>query len=373
MWWRSRWRPPVVDALLAVALAAVCILQGLDDELGRWRPFDLPAMVLSALATLPVAVRRRAPVAVLLTCYGFWVWQILLGYNPVVSTYGVLLAMYTVAATQPRRITAALLAVNPVIWIVTGFTTGFASPAGVLLTGLAVPAVIAKVGDSARRLAAANEARARQAVTEERLRIARELHDVVAHHMSVVAVQAGLARYVLRTDPPTAEAALSTVLSTSAEALGEMRRVLSLLRAGEEPEDDAPAPGLPGLLALIDRVRAAGVPVEMRITGEPRVLPPGLDLCVHRIVQEGLTNVLKHAAPATATVTVGYGHDQVEVTVRDDGAPTAGHRSPGGQGLIGMRERALLYGGTLTAAPRPGEGFEVRLTLPIPEGDRRAR
>jgi signal transduction histidine kinase len=256
-----------------------------------------------------------------------------------------------------------------VIWIVTGLTTGFASPAGVLLTGLAVPAVIAKAGDSARQLAVAHEARARQAVTEERLRLARELHDVVAHHMSVVAVQAGLARYVLRADPATAEAAMSTVLSTSGEALGEMRRVLSLLRAGEEPDGDAPAPGLPGLLALAERVRAAGVPVDVRVTGEPRALPSGLDLCVYRIVQESLTNVLKHAAPAAAAIAVSYGRDRVEVTVRDDGARAPADRTPGGQGLTGMRERALLYGGTLAAAPRPGGGFEVRLTLPLPAGD----
>ncbi|MCY1145636.1 sensor histidine kinase [Actinoplanes sp. Pm04-4] len=369
MWWRSRWWPPVVDAVLAVALAAVCILQGLDDETGRWRPFDLPAAVLSALATLPVVFRRRAPVTVLLACYGFWTWQILLGYNPVVSTYGVLLAMYTVAATQPRWITAVFLTGCPLIWIITGLRTGFASPAGVLLTGLAVPAVIAKAGDSARQLAAAHEARARQAVTEERLRIARELHDVVAHHMSVVAVQAGLARYVLRADPVTAEGAMDTVLATSGEALGEMRRVLSLLRADEEPAD-APAPGMPGILALADRVRAAGVPVDVEVIGEPRPLPSGLDLCVYRIVQESLTNVLKHAAPATATVTVRYADDEIEVTVRDYGIRAPDNREHGGQGLIGMRERALLYGGTLAAAPRPGGGFEVRLTLPLPAGER---
>ncbi|MGK5683194.1 sensor histidine kinase [Actinoplanes sp. URMC 104] len=377
MGWRAvRW-PQGVDALLACGLAAVGVLQGLDDATGRWRPFDLTAVLLTALATLPTAVRRRAPVAVLLVCCSFWIGQIALGYSPVVTTYGPLLALFTVAATQPRWLAVCSCALGSGIWIVSGLATHFASPAGVVLTGLAVPAVVGMVGDGAKQLALANarlardrEERARRAVTAERLRIARELHDVVAHHMSVVSVQAGLARYVLRADPATAETALSTVLTTSAEALDEMRRVLALLRAGEgdDPAADDPAPGLPGILALAQRVRAAGVPVEVEVAGEPRPLPSGMDLCVHRIVQESLTNVLKHAAPATASITLRYGDAELTATVRDDGAraPAAAAGGRTGQGLIGMRERALLYGGTLAAAPRPGGGFEVRLVLPLP-------
>ncbi|GIE53819.1 ATPase [Amorphoplanes nipponensis] len=384
-WPRFVRSPLVVDTGLAVALTAVSILQGLDDDSGRWRPFDLTAAALSALATLPTVARRRAPVPVVLVCYTFWVWQVVLGYNPVVTTYGMLLAMYAVAASRPLWHTAAALAPGAVLWVVVGLAAHAGSLAGLVLQALAIPAAIWKVADSARHLDRTNrllaeaneqlrrdrEERARRAVADERVRIARELHDVVAHHMSVISVQAGLARYVLRTDPQTAEAALGTVLAADGEALDEMRRMLALLRAADdgpaEPPAYAPAPGLLGLPDLIERVRTAGVPIRLDVTGRPRPLPPGIQLCVYRVVQEGLTNVLKHAAPATATVTLDYGPDRITATVRDDGArreaPATGRP---GQGLIGMRERAMLYGGTADAAPLPGGGFEVRLVLPLP-------
>ncbi|WP_433361040.1 sensor histidine kinase [Actinoplanes sp. CA-142083] len=375
-WSRPPWWPWVVDAGLAVGLAVVCVLQGLDDDSGHWRAFDATAVALSVLATLPTVARRRWPVPVLLTCYFFWVWQIALGYNPVVTTYGVLLAAYTVAATQPWRPAAAYLSIGTVVWIGAGVSEHTASVAGVVLQGAVIPAVIWKVGDSNRRLAEANaqlnrdrEERARRAVTDERVRIARELHDVVAHHMSVVAVQAGLAKYVLRTDPDTAENAIGTVLTTSGQAMDEMRRMLALLRVGAEPVVYEPVPGVPGLPDLFERVRSAGVPVQVAVTGTPQALPPGLQACVYRVVQESLTNILKHAAPATAMVAIDYRTDRLTVTVRDDGARARGSGQTG-NGLIGMRERAMLYGGTLDAGPRPGGGFEVRLTLPTLEGDR---
>jgi signal transduction histidine kinase len=389
-WSRVARSPLVLDVVLAGGLTAVAVLQGLDDESGRWRSFDLPAAVLSALATLPIVARRWAPVPVLMVCYAFWIWQIALGYDPAVTTYGILVAMYTVAATQPWHRTAASLGAGAAIWIAAGVSGQTASIATVVMQGVVVTAVVWKIADGTKRLdhsrrllADANARlrrdrgeRARRAVTDERIRIARELHDVVAHHMSVIAVQAGMARYVLRTDPDTAGAAMDTVLATSTEALHEMRRMLALLRVGADTGDAAPvsydpAPGLPGIPALVDRVRAAGVPVETRITGVPRALPPGLQLCIHRVVQESLTNVLKHAAPATATVTLDYGEDRFTAVVRDDSTRTTAARTagPAGQGLIGMRERATLYGGTVHAGPRPGGGFEVRLVLPLPPGE----
>jgi signal transduction histidine kinase len=281
------------------------------------------------------------------------------------------------------------------LWFAAGLSVLAPSIATVLMQAMVYRALFCKSADGTKRLdhsrrllADANarlrrdrEERARRAVTDERIRIARELHDVVAHHMSVIAVQAGMARYVLRTDPDTAGAAMGTVLATSTEALHEMRRMLALLRVGADTEDAAPvsydpSPGLPGIPALVDRVRAAGVPVRTSITGVPRALPPGLQLCIHRVVQESLTNVLKHAAPATATVTLDYGGDRFTAVVRDDGTRTTPDRGAGraGQGLIGMRERATLYGGTVHAGPRPGGGFEVRLVLPLPpeEGADRA-
>jgi signal transduction histidine kinase len=372
--------PWVGDAVLAIGLTAVTVFQGLDDPSARWQPFDATAMVLSALATLPTAVRRLAPVPVLLIGYGFWSWQIALGYNPVVTTYGMLLAMYTVAATQPGRRTFGYLAVGGGIWIAVGIALETASAAAVILQGVFVPAAIWKAAVTAKQLAEANdqlrrdrEERARRAVTDERVRIARELHDVVAHHMSVIAVQAGLARYVLRTDPATADAAMGTVLSTSSEALDEMRRMLALLRIEPETAFD-PAPGIDGLPGLYERVRAAGVPVRPEVVGEPYPLPSGVELCVYRIVQESLTNVLKHAAPATATVTLGYQPGRFTAVVRDDGAgPPRELAGRTGHGLIGMQERAMLYGGSIDTGRSTGGGFEVRLSLPVPAAPPRER
>jgi signal transduction histidine kinase len=221
-----------------------------------------------------------------------------------------------------------------------------------------------RLQESHRRLAEVSHTLARRAVVEDRLRIARELHDVVAHHMSVVAVQAGLARYVLRADPDTADAALGTVLDTSGEALDELRRVLELLRLGTDGADAGAVPGLAYLPELLHRVRAAGVPVDVEITGTRRPLPSGVELCAYRVIQEGLTNVLRHAAPAAARVGLHYGDGTLRVTVTDDGTRTPS-RQPPGKGLMGMRERAMLYGGTVEAGPRPGGGFEVRLELPL--------
>jgi signal transduction histidine kinase len=243
------------------------------------------------------------------------------------------------------------------------------------------------VGNSTRRLAESNrllavlsgrlareqEDRAVRAVTAERVRIARELHDVVAHHMSVISVQAGVARYVLESDPATTAASLDTITDTSHRALEEMRRLLSVLRIPpERPEDDLdsydPAPGLDRLGELLDRVRGAGVPVDLTVRGEVRALPPGQDLCAYRVIQESLTNVIKHARPARAAVALAYHTRTFVARVTDDGrAAPARDGSGHGQGLIGMRERARVYGGTLSAAPVAGGGFEVELVLPVSE------
>jgi signal transduction histidine kinase len=320
--------------------------------------------------------------------------SIVLGYSPVISSYGVLLALYSVAASRPWRYTAVTMAIGGSIWIAAWIPTGTTSLPSVVVQGVVIPAVVWRIAGGARELAERNrqlaeaadqlyrdrEERARRAVTDERLRIARELHDIVAHHMSVIAVQAGLARYVLRSDPDTAHAAIGTVLETGTEALEEMRRMLALLRVGPETANDGydtggfdtggydPAPGLANLPELFSRVRAAGVPVEVTVEGTPQPLSPGVELCAYRVIQEGLTNVLRHAAPATARVTMRYGPHEFVAVVRDDGRAAAASptSAPGavGQGLIGMRERALLYGGTVKAGPRPDGGFEVRLVLP---------
>jgi signal transduction histidine kinase len=229
----------------------------------------------------------------------------------------------------------------------------------------------------AARLRRDRKEQAWRAVTEERVRIARELHDVVAHHMSVISVHAGLAQYVGQSDPVTAGTALDTVLRTSGEALQEMRRMLSVLRIDADGVTGAaghetyrPAPGLDRIDELTDRLRAAGVAVEVVVVGTARPLGAGLDLCAYRVVQECLTNVLRHAGPASATVVLCYRPDRFVAQVSDDGRGTAEppDESRPRHGLIGMRERAAIYGGTLVAGDRPQGGFEVTLTLPTPKG-----
>jgi signal transduction histidine kinase len=369
--------PLLVDSALAIGLTTVGILQGFASESAAWRPYDARAAILTALATLPVVARRVAPVPVLMIYYFFWITQSVFGYDPGVDPYGLLLALYSVAATQSWRWTAFSFSLAAVIWVAAGLGRPDPPVLALIVQGVAVPAVLWKIADTAKQLARSNDRlradhgeRARRAVTDERVRVARELHDVVAHHMAVVAVQAGLARYVLRSDPDTAETAIDTVFATSTEALDEMRRMLQLLRIGADGEAVAydPAPGLLGLPELLDRVRSAGIGVGLEVTGPERPLPPGVQLCVYRMIQESLTNVLKHAPAASATVRLDYGTDVLSATVRDDGAGVAPVVSGTGQGLVGMRERATLYRGTLEAGPRTEGGFEVRLLLPLPAG-----
>ena len=202
------------------------------------------------------------------------------------------------------------------------------------------------------------------AVLEERTRIARELHDIVAHSMSVMVVQAGAAEQVVDDDPARAREALRQIRRTGTGALGEMRRLVGVLRDPDESGLLAPQPGLAGLEALVEDARAVGLPITLDVSGEPRELPAGLDLAAYRIVQEALTNVRRHAPSATAvSVDVHFGDDDLRIEVVDDG-PGAGS-TDGGHGLIGMRERVQLYGGRLRAAALPERGFRVSADLPL--------
>jgi signal transduction histidine kinase len=379
--------PVVVDGSLAAAMVGVTIWLGLDYDVAGFRGFDLQAAVLTCAANLPLALRRLAPMRVLLvTCLAAACFFVA-GYMPGFNLFGPLLALYTVVASRPLR-TAVIGAAATVATI---FQSGMAARSYSVATATAQALVATAVawvfGTGARRLADRNarllelteqlrqerEERARAAVVAERVSIARELHDVVAHHMSVISVQAGLARYLLPAGPPAVRSALDTIAGTSHEALEEMRRMLSVLRVVTAKERldggfDEPAPGLARLGDLVERVRAAGVPVELTVTGQVADLPPGADLCAYRVVQESLTNVLKHARSARTTVALDYGSDSLVVRVSDAGPGPAPRRAgpPSGHGLMGMRERARLYGGTVSTGPAPGGGFEVTLTLPVP-------
>ncbi len=223
---------------------------------------------------------------------------------------------------------------------------------------------VARAEERAARLEREREERARAAVAEERSRIARELHDVVGHSVSVMTVQASAVRRLLLPEQEREREALLIVEQTGREALAEMRRMVGVLRHPEEGPALAPQPSLEHLDKLVEQVREAGLPVALRVEGEAAQLPPGVDLTAYRLVQEGLTNALKHSRARRAEVLVRYGTDAVELVVTDDGRGN-GSASQGGHGLLGMRERVSVYGGELEAGPRPGGGYELRARLPL--------
>jgi signal transduction histidine kinase len=386
--------PPVaVDGSLAAAMVGVTIWIGFDYDVAGFRDFDRQAILLTCLANLPLVLRRSMPMPVLLlTCLAA-AWFFSEGYMPSFNLFGPLLALYTVVASQSLRRAVIGAALTAAVIFDSGLVVGIYSVPTAAAQAAVATAVACVFGAGARRLADRNERLlelteqlrrgreelARAAVMEERVRIARELHDVVAHHMSVISVHAGLGRYVLSADPATVGDALDTIALTSRQAMQEMRRLLAVLRVATAQErtdgsSDEPAPGLARLDDLAERVRAAGVPVEVKITGSVVALPPGADLCAYRVVQESLTNVLKHAGSAATTVAVDYQPGAVVIRVSDEGpglTPAPAGRVPG-HGLLGMRERASLYGGTLSTGPGPDGGFAVLLALPVPtpaEGD----
>ncbi|ROP33567.1 signal transduction histidine kinase [Couchioplanes caeruleus] len=379
--------PLLLDAVLAAATAVVSLALARQHPPGEWRLMDGLGVALTCLASLTLVARRRAPMAVLLGYGALWCAYVTAGYWPVVNSAGALLTLYTVASLRPPRVTLAAALLTAAIWVYAGLVGHSDAFLTILGQSIVWTGVVSWFGSRARLLAERGrrlerltmllrrdrEERARRAVVNERVRIARELHDVVAHHMSVVSVQAGLARYVLYSDPRTSHAALDTVLDSSGEALGEMRRLLTVLRVDpEESEGDDPhgsAVGLDHLDDLVNRVRRAGVPVDVVVVGAPRHLPSGLDLCAYRVIQEGLTNVLKHAGRASVTVTLRYEVDRFVAQVVDDGGKTTSivPEAADGQGLVGMRERAGLYGGSVVAGPCPAGGFEVVLILPVPQ------
>jgi len=218
--------------------------------------------------------------------------------------------------------------------------------------------------ERAARLQREREEQARAAVVEERARIARELHDIVGHSVSVMTVQAAGVRSLLRPHQEREREALQIVEQTGREALAEMRRLVGVLRRPEEAPALAPQPSLEHVDKLVEQAREAGLPVELRVEGEPVKLAAGVDLTAYRLVQEGLTNALKHARAQSAEVLVRYEDGQVELTVSDDGDGGGGGDS-GGHGLVGMRERVTVYGGELEAGPRPHGGYRLRATLPV--------
>jgi signal transduction histidine kinase len=259
-------------------------------------------------------------------------------------------------------------------WLTTGGTV-FAGPAllaWVLGDSMRYRrAYYASLEDRAARLEAERDAQAKIATAAERARIARELHDVIAHNVSVMVVQADGASYAMDTDPARAREALAAISATGRQALAEMRRLLGVLRHEGDGANSvrAPQPGIGELGELLDQARGAGLPVSFTVEGDPQPLPGGVALAAYRIVQESLTNTRKHAGPvASASILLRYARDAVVLTISDDGWGDLGGTAPPGapgHGLPGMRERVAVYGGSVTAGPRSGGGFEVVATLPL--------
>ena len=341
-------------------------------------------IVLGAmLTTAPLAFRRRYPAGVF--CMVMGAVFATSGHSTTVTFAAVLFAAYSAILYSPYR-RLALLCVFTAAVIVTAAFPDTTPPVPARFTALLVllpTAAVAtamrtwrrRAGDSAERLRLAqaeHEAQTRRAVEAERARIASELHDVVTHNVSVMVVQAGAARSVLDSSPEEAREALLAVEGSGRTAMGELRHLLGLLApASQEVAPEAtlvPQPGLGQLQTLVGRVRAAGLPAELIVTGGARPLSPGVDLAAYRVVQEALTNVLKHGGGARAVIRLAYGERELVITVTDDGSP-AGYGPPGspgtGRGLIGLRERLGLYGGELDAGPRPGGGWRVRATIPL--------
>ena len=334
-----------------------------------------------ALTTAPLAFRRRYPA----TAFGLIFAAVLVAHeHDTTITFGaVIFAAYS-AVLYSRFRGAALLAVGAGAVIATAAFPNTTPQVPARFTALLVLVPTAAVavgmrgwrqraGDSAERLLrveAEHEAQTRRAVEAERARIAGELHDVVTHNVSVMVVQAGAARSVLDSSPDDAREALLAVEASGRTAMSELRHLLGLLApAGGEEDMLVPQPGAARVPALVERVRAAGLSVELSVTGA-RDLPPGVDLAAYRVVQEALTNVIKHAGTSRAAVVLEYRPEDLLIAVTDDGRPVTGSGGPGGRGLIGLRERIGLYGGELDAGPRPGGGWRVRARIPL-EGSAR--
>jgi signal transduction histidine kinase len=387
-------RPLVADALFA---AAVLLAEAISWALGgdAVLPPDSPAGALwIALGLVPVVIRRR------------WPWAAALGVAAHATVTGlthlpyegvaIVIVTYTLAAYRtlrsaalagtvmwvPAMVAAALndRYLDPPVPMTFGYFLVFNGMAALVafLVGRTVFArrrYVATLVEQARSAELNQQASSAQAVADERRRIARELHDMVAHHVSVMGVLATASRRTLRRDPDAADEALATIEETGRTVLREMRRLLDVLRTEPDPYDPlAPAPGLSSLAGLVEQVREAGLPVTLATSGdvgrEDRGMDPGVALTVYRIVQEALTNVLKHGGPrATAEVRLDVGSTWLVLEVFDTGLgpPPGGVDGTVGHGLAGMRERVALYGGTLRTGPRPGGGYRVYARIPVKE------
>ena len=394
---RLRGLPVLVQdgATVAVLLLVqfVALASSGSDRLGpadQPRPIDVGAYALILIASVPLIARRRSPYATLAASLLALLVLAWLDYGGIYVGYSILVGLYSVSAHRGLRgaVIAGLVAAV-VLFVSYRMASWEPNAADSAFDVLAIGTAVA-LGDGTRnrmRLAAEQAARladadaeqervARQTVLDERTRIARELHDLVAHSMSIVSVQAGVGHHLIDRDPAQAKAALATIESTSRQALTEMRRMLGVLRLETDPQGQVevhplePQPGSADIATLVAEAVDSGLDAHLVLEPDSSLpdLAPGVALSAYRIVQEALTNARKHAGLARVTVTIRSAPDQLTITVDDDGrgvSTMVGHG--GGFGLIGMRERAAVLGGELRAGPRPGGGFRVEATLPTEE------
>lgn len=375
--------PWVIDALLAT-LFLVLVLIGHFAASGNarvhYRDADAFSVTLTTCVAVPYYFRRRAPLAVLLISEVCVVLLTVREYQTGATPTVLLVGAYSIAAWSPwrdRAIGAVALVIGLIVVAVAGIPGASGADIVFNFVLFAAAYLFGSTMRNRRLYSEQLEARAdalekerdegsKRAVAEERLRIAQELHDVVAHSMGVIAVQAGVGAHVIDSDPDEAKKSLEAISHTSRSALTEIRRLLGVLR-DDAGASYAPAPGLAELDRLVRDVGAAGLEVEVQHEGTRTELPAGIDFTAYRIVQEALTNVLKHAGRARAVVVIGYEGDALRLEILDDGRGVNGQSVPGGHGILGMRERVGVYGGSFEAGPRTGGGFRVAARLPYGE------
>jgi signal transduction histidine kinase len=393
---RQRWARSAARPVVSAAALTAVLVGGSYGEAHPANPRDqvqnghavphtpAAAFLLVALAGLVLAGRHRRPVAVLVVCTAAVAAYTALGYVNGAALLAPPVALYAVATRRPARQALGWAAGTLVVLLgVTAAANPFGPTGGGFdlipflvaagaLGGVAVANRRAYVASVATSAAARAEAEAQRRVDDERLRIARELHDVVAHTMATINVQAGVAAHLLagRSDDPAARA-LTTIKEASRDGLRELRAILNVLRRADDAEPTAPAPGLDRLDELVAGTCRAGLATSLEVAGTRRRLPPAVDLAAYRVVQEALTNAIRHAGPATARVFLDYVGDRLRIEVTDTGAgpvPAGGGTAGAGgagHGLAGMRERAAAVGGTLDAGPGSAGGFRVRAELPL--------
>jgi signal transduction histidine kinase len=382
----ARANPWCVDIGVALLVQAAMTMPFVVPRPVGAPPATWAAYGLTTLTVLPLVWRRRAPVAVLLAVLAAGgLYQVVPDGPGQPLPYTGLVVVHTIAAlSPPAKRLGVLLSLPPVVgasvWLNSRslreltfslFVLGAAYAFGRLADTR--QAYIAAVEDRAAQLERANRIEAERSAARERARIAREMHDILSHAVSLMIVQAEAGPVAVRTDPQKAEAAFDAISEAGRDAMAQLRRMLGVLREDEEPgAPRSPQPDAGDLPALIDRVRAGGLEVSCRTEGTARALPPATGATVFRVVQEALTNVVKHAGPARASVLLRHGPGTLEITVTDDGrgpGPAGAPGTTGGHGLTGIRERAAAHGGRASAGAGPGgRGFEVRVVLPVPTG-----